>query len=103
MAEIVVTIPDDIAHYAGDLRYFMDSMVRKLHVSRHKGFAEGMSVDDVLRGCNREENEFIEAVRKSEPQFNAYMEAVDTANMWFIMALVVSRMTKPEWMEASFD
>lgn len=98
MTEITVHLPEEIAHYAGDLRYFMDSMVRKLYVSRHKGFGEGVTVSQLLKLAEAELQELYSAIAK-EPQMNAYFEAVDTANMFFLVGLVLTRMTKTQYRE----
>ncbi len=99
MAKIVeIHLPDEIAHYEGDLRYFFDSMVRKLYANRHKGFAEGADFDALVQSHNSEIAELLRAV-KAEPQFNAYMEAVDAANIAFLIGLFLSRLTKEQYKE----
>lgn len=94
-----IVLPDEMAHYEGELRYFVDSMVRKLFVNRHKGFAEGVTWDLAQVLLCRELEEMQGAVTSGEPQFSAFMETVDVANMAFIAGLVLARMTKAEYTE----
>lgn len=98
MAKIMeIHLPDEIAHYEGDLRYFFDTMVRKLYWNRHKGFADGCSIGGLTNGATNEINEFVQAIGDGEPQPAAYAEAADAANMMFLAALLVSRMTRDEY------
>lgn len=92
-----IALPEEITHYEGELRYFMDSMIRKLYVNRHKGFGEGVSFPAALRLIEGELQELRTAAASGEAQFAAYMETVDVANTALIAALVLSRMTKDEY------
>ncbi len=96
MASFTIHLPDEIAEYEGPLRYFMDSMVQKLHVNRHKGFAEGCAPRSLTDGALYEIDELVKAYQK-ESQFAAYMEAVDVANMMFLSAYLTSHMTREQF------
>lgn len=92
-----IILPKEIAHYEGELRYFFDSMIRKLFVNRAKGFAEGLDFQRAVDLTVDELNELTAAVRGGEAQFAAWFETVDVANMAFITGLVLSRMSKDEY------
>ena len=99
MSKIVeIHLPDEIAHYEGDLRYFFDSMIRKLYANRHRGFAEDADLGSLMSGLFGEIDELV-AATKMESQFNAYMEAVDTAIYAFLIGLFLSRLTKRQYEE----
>lgn len=91
-----IHLPDEIAHYEGDMRFFMDSMVRKMYANRHKGFGEGCTVQGMLDRLSDEVAEFQTAYH-TEGQFATYMEAVDMANFCFLLGLVVSTMNRSEF------
>lgn len=92
-----IILPEEIAHYEGELRYFIDSMIRKLYVNRHKGFGEHTTFEQSLHLIQGELHELEDAASRGEAQFAAYMETVDIANTALIAALVLSRMTKDEY------
>lgn len=92
-----IHLPIEIAHYEGDLRYFVDSMVRKLFVNREKGFAENLALHHARQLLNAEIKEFDQAVMGGEAQFAAYMETADIANMAFLLGLVITRMNKKDY------
>lgn len=94
--DITVPLTPELEPFREDLEYFMRTMVRKLHINRHKGFSERMSVIDLLTGAEQEYFELRAAV-KEEGQFEAALEAVDVANMSFLVALKVWQMTKEEY------
>lgn len=96
---ITVVLPEEMAHYEGELRYFFDSMVRKLFVNREKGFGEGVTFNQALALIRGELCELRNAPANGEAQFAAYFETVDIANVAFIASLVLSRMTKNEYKE----
>lgn len=92
-----IVLPADMAHYEGELRYFFDSMIRKLYVNRHKGFGEGCTFETALFLIESELTELRDAPRNGEAQFAAFFETVDIANVAFIASLVLSRMSKDEY------
>lgn len=92
-----IVLPADMAHYEGELRYFFDSMIRKLYVNRHKGFGEGCTFDTALQLIENELAELREAPIQGEAQFAAFFETVDIANVAFIASLVLSRMSKDDY------
>lgn len=91
--KIEITLPPEIAHYEAEFRYFVDSMVRKLHANRHKGFVDGLDFVRCLDGIQAE----IVELEMSKSQFEAFMEAVDIANWGFLTAVFLGRMTRPEF------
>lgn len=98
-----IHLPDEIAHYEGDLRYFIDSMVKKLYISREKGFAENLDVGTARHLLDGEIAEFDQAIMGGEAQFAAYMETADIANIAFLMGLVITRMNKKEYKSHALD
>lgn len=90
-----IILPDEIAHYEGELRYFVDSMVRKLHANRHKGFVNGLDFEKCIAGIQGE----VAELEVSKTQFEAFMEAADVANWAFLTAVYLGRMTRPEFDE----
>jgi hypothetical protein len=96
--DLTVPLTPELEPFRDDLEYFMRTMVRKLHVNRHKGFSEKMSVIDLLTATEQEYFELRAAV-KEESQFETALEAVDVANMAFLVALKVWQMTKSEYKE----
>ena len=94
--DMKIHLPDDIAEYDGDLRFFFDLMIRKLHLNRAKGWGGYHSPLDMLGKLKAETAELEEAI-KNESQFNAALEAADTANMALLTALVIMRVSKQEY------
>ena len=96
--EINVPVPADIAHYAPDLRWFFETMVRKLYTNRHKGFGE---YDEPKKLLDRLEGELLEMDQAlaAEGQFDFTLEAVDVANFALLCALSATRMDKKRWGE----
>jgi len=90
--KIEVEVPDELGPFASDLSFFFELMVRKLHINRHKGFAEGDCLDVLIDGIHRELGELKKAF-ENESQFNMSMEAVDVANFSFLTALKLWEMT----------
>lgn len=95
-AHITAPLTPELEPFRDDLEYFVRTMVRKLHINRHKGFSEGVSVINLLDGTEQEYFELRAAV-KEESQFEAVLEAVDVANMAFLVALKTWQMTKMEY------
>lgn len=96
MGDLRVPLTPELEPFRDDLAYFMQTMVRKLHINRHKGFAEGMSVASLISSLEHEVLELKSAL-KDESQFETALEAVDVSNMAFLIALKVWQMTKTEY------
>jgi len=94
--KMVINVPDEIAHYEPELRYFVDTMVQKLHINRHKGFAEVTELH-VLRGQVQDEVDEMNQAFTKESQFAFFLECVDVANQAWLVALKALRVTKAEW------
>lgn len=95
-AVLDIHLPEEIAEYAPELRFFFDNMVRKLHINRHKGFAEGddaFKFFELLRG----EVDELDSALANDSQFEVFMEGVDVANMAWIVALSVLRLNKHDF------
>ena len=88
-----IHVPDEIAHYEPDLRYVFETMVRKLYVNRHKGFADGVGFMQALGLIHNEVAE-LETALLTESQMAFFGEAVDVANTGLIAALVALRCDK---------
>ena len=91
-----IYIPKPIAHYEPELRFFMDAMVRKLHTNRHKGFAENVSLKQLLTQLRKETRELRDALN-DEGQFALFMECVDVANQAWLLGLAATRMTRIDY------
>lgn len=102
MAKIEVDIPDEIAAYAPDLRYFFETMVRKLHVNRHKGTSKELHLPTMHNYLQREVRELQEALR-GPSQFEPTVEAADVANMAFLISSATWHMTRKEFDELYAD
>lgn len=97
-----IHLPEEIAHYEPELRFFFDLMVRKLHTNRHKGFGDDVTLEDLFKMLNAERIELMDAFngKRNEGQFELAMEAVDVANFSFLIGLVALRMTKEDFEKA---
>lgn len=93
-----IYIPEEIAHYEPQLRYFFDCMVQKLNTNRHKGFAEGHSLTEFMDLADSELDEAARALH-TDDQFAFFMEMVDVANMSWLASIKALRMTKDEWQD----
>lgn len=96
MGDLRVPLTPELEPFRDDLEYFMQTMVRKLHINRHKRFSEDKDVHTLMEGLADECLELNEALR-TESQFEAALEAVDVSNMAFLVALKVWQMTKTEY------
>lgn len=99
VTKIEVMIPMEMLPYARDLDYFFHTMVRKLYTNRHKGFEKDLDLKTLYNGIYDECNELGNAIRE-EGQFEATIEAVDVANMAFLVALCLWQMDRPTFEEA---
>ena len=88
-----IYLPPELVQYEGDLRFFVDLMVRKLHTNRHKGFTEGKTLTEILNRLDGERKELGAALDK-EGQFDVALESADVANFAFLLALGALRMDK---------
>jgi hypothetical protein len=89
-------IPKELIEIEGledSLHLFVDLMIRKLHLNRHKGFLEGKTIGGMLEGLHRELAEEEKALM-NEAQFDIMLEAVDCANMHFLLAFMCLSMSK---------
>lgn len=95
---MVVNIPDSIKEYEPELRFFIDTMIQKLNINRHKGFCDHSTVEELVNLTRRELDEMQQAF-DDESQFNFFLECVDVSNMAWLTGLKALRMTKDEWEE----
>lgn len=94
--KLTISLPDELAPFEDDLEYFMNTMIRKLFINRHKGYAEGRTPADLFKGLQEEVAELARSLY-NESQFEGAMEAIDVANMAFLVALRLWSMTKVEY------
>lgn len=94
--EIEIPVPPELEPFRGDLDYFFKTMLRKLHINRHKGFAENCTAASLVDLLEAEVEELKDAL-KNESQFNSALEAVDVANIAFLVALKVWQISKVEY------
>lgn len=97
MPTITIHVPDEIAAYEHDLRYFFETMARKLHVNRHKGTSKDLDVLLLMEMAHEEIREMYSAVIEGNSQFDPPVEAVDAANMMFLAASAIWQMTRQEY------
>lgn len=93
-----IYLPPEIEHYEPELRLFFDLMVRKLHINRDKGFADDLSVEDMLAMLENEVQELRNSLAE-QSQFDVTLECVDVANHGWLLALVVMRLSRAEFNE----
>lgn len=86
----------DIPGFEDDLHFFIDLMVRKLHLNRHKGFVKGKTLQDLWDKHKDESQELYKALC-DESQFNVALECSDSANFSFLIGLACLQMTKVEF------
>ena len=85
MADLVVHIPPEMEPYRADLQFFVSTMVRKLHVNRHKGVTVDLDIGRMLDGVIRETKETQDALGNAD-QFQFGVECADVANFAFLAA-----------------
>jgi hypothetical protein len=93
-----IHLPKELKPFERHLKLFVDLMVQKLYLNRHKGFAEGADLKNVLKLLAAELLEVEEALRHKS-QFEVAIEACDTANMSFILFLVTMKLNRMEFDE----
>lgn len=91
-----IYLPKEIEHYEPEIKFFMDLMIRKLHINRHKGYGTNVTISEL---CSMLDDEIVELrdALCNESQFNVALEAVDVANFGFLIALVAMRQTREEF------
>lgn len=94
--QITIDIPEGMEEYAPWLRYFVQSMIIKLYINRHKGFGESVPYDDLERGLTKEFEEFMGA-RKEKSQYATLDECVDIANFGFLLGHRTLTLSRPEF------
>jgi hypothetical protein len=99
MKQMIINVPDEMVEHVPTLQYFMQTMVNKLHLNRHKGFGESLDLVGVFAGLSGEHGELRHALA-SESQFQAYIEAVDVANFAMLAGMVVLRMDKKQYADS---
>ena len=98
---MIILLPPEIRHYEVELRIFVDLMVQKLRINRHKGLADGTTQEYVTK-LKGEVDELVQSIG-SMSQMDVALEAADVANMAFLLSLVVLRKTKPEFKKEQAD
>ena len=88
-----VHLPAEIEHYEPELRILFDLMIRKLHINRHKGFADQDSIPELRQYVYSELKELNRAL-DGESQFDVALEAVDVANCSILLAMRILRLDK---------
>jgi hypothetical protein len=96
MTLMLIHLPAEMSPYEHDLSYFFETMVRKLHVNRHKGTSKDLDVPGMVRSIRRELREFEEALKRGD-QFAAPVEAADIANFAFLLSAAIWQMTRVEF------
>lgn len=96
MTKMVIHLPGVVAEYEGDIRYFVDSMVKKLAVNSDKGWVTKHDVRAVRDRIQVELNE-LDAALQNEGQFEALMETVDVANLSLLCGMAITKQTRREF------
>jgi hypothetical protein len=96
MGKITIDVPDAMQRFEHDLDYFFNTMVRKLYLNRHKGFADGIAPAVLVSHLHGELEELHDAMQTKD-QFSVLVESADVANMAFLCGLSVLRLTRPEF------
>jgi hypothetical protein len=96
MSELTVYLPPEMEPYKGDLEFFVATMVRKLHVNRHKGTGSDLHPGRMLVLLEEELDEAVKA-RHQSGQFEFGVECIDIANFAFLAARGAWQMTREEY------
>lgn len=96
MTSLHVPIPPEMEAYRDDLEYFFVTMVRKLHVNRHKGVSNDTPIAVLMRGIEVETREVLKAL-DHESQFDAPLELADVANFAFLASRSIWHMTRAQF------
>ena len=92
-----IAIPRELKPLSRSFRMFVDMMLTKLHVNRHKGFGD-VPYTYLLRGLHDEMRELEEALRKDD-QMAIMAEAADVANFAYLIALRATTQTRVQFRE----
>lgn len=98
MKAMTIFLPESMEEHEGDIRFFVDSMLRKLAASAHKGWVSKHDVRKMAQLLDGEREELGYAIN-TESQFEAFMEAADVANMALLLGVAVSKQTRQEFDE----
>jgi NTP pyrophosphatase (non-canonical NTP hydrolase) len=79
-----VTVPGEMAHYAHDIRRFVEAMVYKLEKNADKGKWEGYTVDHAFKLLEAEVSELREEIGGNS--IKTILEAADVANFALMIA-----------------
>ena len=60
--DLRVPLPEELEPFRADLEYFFSTMVRKLHVNRHKGTSKILDVDSLVKAIRSETDELEKAI-----------------------------------------
>lgn len=90
MDEITIKLPPGTEKYADDLRYFVSSMVAKLHKHRDKGHWEEVDIPGALNRMHEEIDELEAAIADSD-YIEIHREAADVANFALILSSIQRR------------
>lgn len=94
--DLRVPLPEELEPFRADLEYFFSTMVRKLHVNRHKGTSKELHIGALVQAIRAETDELDKAI-KNEGQFDAPLEACDVANFAFLTSMTIWHMTRAEF------
>ena len=92
---LIVPLPESLEPFRHELEDFLRLMTRKLHVNRHKGTSP-TNIRDLMEGLERENRELLISVNDAK-QFETAVEAVDVANMAFLIAVRAWGLTRPDF------
>ena len=99
MATMTIDLPDSMEEHRAHFEWFIRTMIQKLHVNRHKVYpVEGNKWEWLLHGLGNEHDELDSALRNQD-QFGASIEAVDCANMAWLVSLWSCSITRKEFDE----
>ena len=87
-----VHVPETLRDLEPELKYFMETMIHKLNLNRHKG--NGEAPLSVLRTGLRDENNELDTAIEDESQYAVFLEAVDVANFALLIGANVLRKDK---------
>ena len=92
-----ITIPSELKPLSRSFRMFVDMMLTKLHVNRHKGFGD-VPYNTLLWGLHDEMKELEEALHGND-QMAVMAEAADVANFAYLIALRATTQTRVQFLE----
>ena len=99
MATMTVDLPDSMVEHKEHFEWFVRTMIQKLHVNRHKVFpVEGDRWQGLISGLVDEVKELDESLHQQD-QFGTSIEAVDCANMAWLVSLWSCSITRKKFDE----